>query len=144
MKPTVGRVVLYHANQRWWPAIITTVHSQRQVNLFVCNEDQEEKGFYVKNVETPAWRFNTPTSAVLMSRNNPGGWKLEELLAQMIEELRLKNVQLRASPNPVAAKVQENNVGIANLLMNAICLQQDSLAILDTLGPNKGPQEPRL
>lgn len=90
---------------------------------------------------------------VLMSRDNPDGWKLEELAGQLYLELTAKNKQIRESfidgtlpqkKSDVMLDILHNNNHIMTALKNIIYLQQDTMRRLDTLGVNKGPSAPRV
>ena len=46
--------------------------------------------------------MSTPTTKVLMSVGNPTGRKLEELLADIIQDLRVKNDALEGDASPTS------------------------------------------
>jgi hypothetical protein len=87
---------------------------------------------------------------VLMSAANPDGWKLEELLEQLREEVMEKNERLQGGEfgidaastrrMMVRATVREQNERIIALLMQAALIQREILADLATLGPDQGPR----
>jgi len=90
---------------------------------------------------------------VLMSRDNPEGYKLEELLQYIAADIEIKSKDLSdkiatadqtSAQTKVMSKVLENNNAIVMLLQSALKAQNDSLRALDTLGPNKGPAAPRV
>ena len=88
---------------------------------------------------------DTPNATVLMTAANPDSWTLEGLLARISMEIEAKSKQLEADPRPVAALVRSHNRQIVRLLSVAECLQRESLAALNTLGPDRGPRGiPRL
>ena len=76
---------------------------------------------------------------VLMSAENPEGWKLEELLSQMRDELMVKNRRIANDDSAVAQAVHQNNKMILQLLTGCENLQRDSLARLASLAPDPGP-----
>lgn len=76
---------------------------------------------------------------VLMSPENPGGWKLEELLAQLHREVSTKCAKIETDSRPPAKHVLRNNQQIMGLLKQAEALQRDSYDVLDAMGPNQGP-----
>ncbi len=83
--------------------------------------------------------MSTPTTPVLMSKANPDGWKLEELLAQLRLELHAKNDRIADDPRPTAKAVRANNLGMIDLLSVLEGRQRDTLARLDRLAPDQGP-----
>ncbi|WP_426315535.1 hypothetical protein ACN9MF_11480 [Methylobacterium fujisawaense] len=89
--------------------------------------------------------MSTPTTKVLMSAGNPTGRKLEELLVEIVEDLRAKNDDLEADPSPTSRAVRINNLGIIDCLALAGVRQLDTLRRLDLMGPDQGPRgTPRL
>lgn len=76
---------------------------------------------------------------VLMSRDNPEGWKLEDLLSQLRDEIVAKNRNIANDDRPAAQAVHQNNKAILQLLAGCENLQRDSLSRLDALGPDQGP-----
>ncbi|MCJ2051705.1 hypothetical protein [Methylobacterium sp. J-070] len=86
--------------------------------------------------------MSTPTTPVLMSAANPTGWKLEELLAQIAQDLRAKNDRLEGDTSSAARAVRVNNLGIIDCLALAEVRQRDSLRRLDALRPDPGPAGP--
>ena len=80
----------------------------------------------------------------LMSAENPTGAKLEDLLQEVIGEIMGKSRRVRlAAPGTharfVGQSVLNNNDQIIGLLQQAIAVQRQTLAHLDTLGPDQGP-----
>ena len=73
-----------------------------------------------------------------MSRENPDGWKLEELLEQIRFELGEKNELLRNDECVVSTKVRLNNSTIMLNLIECIALQNHTMQALDELGENQG------
>ncbi|MCJ2067794.1 hypothetical protein MKK75_03055 [Methylobacterium sp. J-030] len=89
--------------------------------------------------------MSTPAIPVLMSKDNPDGWKLELLLPQLCQELADKNARLAGDPSATAILVRANNVRILDLLLEAERLQRDTQARLTELGPDRGPSgRPRI
>lgn len=83
--------------------------------------------------------MSTPTTKVLMSAGNPTGRKLEELLVEIAEDLRVKNDALEADLSPTSRAVRINNLGILDCLALAGVRQLDTLRRLDLIGPDQGP-----
>lgn len=83
--------------------------------------------------------MSTPATKVLMSAGNPTGRKLEELLVEIAEDLRVKNDALEADPSPTSRAVRINNLGIIDCLALAGVRQLDTLRRLDLIGPDQGP-----
>ncbi|MCJ2102422.1 hypothetical protein [Methylobacterium sp. E-046] len=83
--------------------------------------------------------MSTTTTKVLMSADNPAGWKLEELLAQIAQDLRAKNDRLEGDASPTSKAIRINNLGIIDCLALAGVRQSDTLRRLNLLGPDQGP-----
>lgn len=76
---------------------------------------------------------------ILMSAENPNGWKLEDLLAQLRKELLIKTEKITGDSSVLSLKVQCNNLSILRHLHTAESLQRDSYALLATKAPDEGP-----
>lgn len=82
---------------------------------------------------------------ILMGRDNPHGWKLEDLLQVIGAEVVVKCQYIKDDARPVARAVLRNNQQIVGLLAQAEALQRASQDALDFLGPNQGPEgKPRI
>jgi hypothetical protein len=87
---------------------------------------------------------------VLMSVDNPTGWKLEELLEKIRIELESKNIALKdklynlpagevgQTKDIVMQCAQRNNSDILELLTRAIVLQKNNMEQFDRLGADQG------
>lgn len=75
---------------------------------------------------------------LLMSKTNPDGWKLEELLSVIKGELQEKNELIADDKCEVSLIVQENNKKIIALLDHSVMIQNETMRQLDTLGINQG------
>jgi len=82
------------------------------------------------------------TTPILMSADNPTGWKLEELLAQVRKELLVKTEKITGDESTESMKVQCNNLSILRQLFNAEALQRESIAVLAAKSPDQGPTGP--
>lgn len=76
---------------------------------------------------------------VLMSPENPGGWKLEDLLSVLRDEILAKTNKIKDDRRPVAVHVTRNNRAILSLLSTAEDLQRDNYAKLDAFKKDEGP-----
>jgi len=76
---------------------------------------------------------------ILMGRDNPDGYKLEELLEQLQREIVTKCEYIKDDPRIVAKQVLANNNQIIGLLFQAETLQRLSYDLLDAMGKNEGP-----
>ena len=76
---------------------------------------------------------------VLMSPENPTGWKLEDLLRELQSEVLGKCNKISADTRWQARRVLRNNEQIVGLLAQAEALQRDSYDVLDAMAPNEGP-----
>lgn len=76
---------------------------------------------------------------ILMSAENPDGWKLEDLLAQVQKELMAKNLKIIGDDSKLACFVRGNNYVILTHLIAAEQLQRKSYEELAKLRPDEGP-----
>ncbi len=76
---------------------------------------------------------------VLMSPENPDGWKLEDLFSQLQAEIVIKSAKIVDDARPVARLVLRNNQQIIGLLAQAEALQRGSYDALDAMAPDEGP-----
>lgn len=77
--------------------------------------------------------------SVLMSRENPDGWKLESLTEKLREEINSKSLNIASDPSVEAQLVTNNNFQIIGLLMQIEALQCESMVIMSQIGPDQGP-----
>ena len=77
--------------------------------------------------------------SVLMSRENPSGWKLESLTEKLREEINRKSLNIAGDPSFAAQSVTNNNFQIIGLLMQIEALQRQSFAVMSQIGPDQGP-----
>ncbi|MCG9780445.1 hypothetical protein L1D45_19665 [Photobacterium damselae] len=83
--------------------------------------------------------------SVLMSRENPNGWKLETLTEKLREEINRKSLNIASDPSFAAQTVTNNNFQIIGLLMQIEALQRQSFAVMAQVGPDQGPTgKPRI
>jgi len=75
---------------------------------------------------------------VLMGRDNPEGYKLEELLSMLQEEVQVKCGYICDDPRLEAKQVLRNNQQIIGLLAQAEALQRMSYDVLDSMSKNEG------
>jgi oligoribonuclease (3'-5' exoribonuclease) len=80
------------------------------------------------------------SESVLMTRENPSGYKLEDLAETLTEEITLKTQNIVNVETTEAQEVVNNNRQIVGLLMQIQSIQRNSLMIMDTLGKDTGPQ----
>ena len=95
-----------------------------------------------------------PKTKILLSREYPEGYKLEELLQLVITDVEIKSEDLSVklagktatgcNKTDVMCEVLQNNQQIVKLLRAALSYQLSSLSALNTLGPDKGPTAPRI
>lgn len=76
---------------------------------------------------------------ILMSVENPDGAKLEEVLERLQLEVNAKTDRLRGQNNPIANTIRDNNTAIVSLLAHAEGIQYETLTLLESLGPDQGP-----
>jgi hypothetical protein len=76
---------------------------------------------------------------VLMSVDNPQGFKLEELLKQLQIEVEEKTARVANDTSELAESVKCNNRQIVLLLSNAERLQRASFKLMAAKYPDTGP-----
>ncbi len=82
-------------------------------------------------------------SRFLVTDDNPDGYKLEEILAAIRNEIIARQTKIMDDKRPEAQAVLTNNINILGLLAQGIALAEDSTRILDkSFGPHtdKGPR----
>ena len=74
---------------------------------------------------------------LLMTEENPNGWKLEDLLDKVHNELNAKSQKILSSGHKEAKKVADNNKKVIQLLDYAKAIQEDTVERLakDTTDP---------
>ena len=77
---------------------------------------------------------------ILMSRDNPDGHKLEDLLVTVGQELSAKTSRLAGDRCPTAKFIVCNNQRIVDLLNMAVSIQRETLDELKKVGPDQGPR----
>lgn len=97
------------------------------------------RGNSVTPVSEPKPEQGEQRKPMLMSAENPNGWKLEDLLAQLSYEITEKSMKLLEDERPQATMVAANNAEIVMLLSQAASAQHNSLRVLSQLGPDQGP-----
>lgn len=76
---------------------------------------------------------------VLMTAENPTGFKLEDLLFTLQCEVEAKNEKILSDESALSLKVQANNLKILECLGEAERLQRDSYARLSEKSADEGP-----
>ena len=80
----------------------------------------------------------------LVTEDNPGGYKLEEIFAVIRKDMILRMTKILDDDRQVAQQVIENNIRILNLLTECIQVADDSSKILmKNFGPHQDG-EPRI
>lgn len=76
---------------------------------------------------------------VLMGSENHNGWKLEDLLSQVKQEVSEKINKIIEDESPQSQLVVRNNLAIIEHLGAAEALQRSSYIVLDAMRENEGP-----
>uniref|UniRef100_A0AB39C9R7 Uncharacterized protein n=1 Tax=Aliivibrio phage vB_Alvi_H905 TaxID=3234039 RepID=A0AB39C9R7_9VIRU len=93
----------------------------------------------VAHIIEAAQKIAVTGKPVLMSRENPSGWKLESLTEKLREEINRKSLNIAGDPSFAAQSVTNNNFQIIGLLMQIEALQRQSFAVMSQIGPDQGP-----
>lgn len=85
-------------------------------------------------------------TSILMSYENPTGYKLEELADALIKDMEIKTAKIDPNEGEVDQLVLNNNVLIIGALENIRDLQNESIAAMQQIGEDRGPyvKEPRI
>lgn len=80
-------------------------------------------------------------TTILMSAENPTGFKLEELLAAIVTDLHTKNEIMENEDSCTEAEriIRANNLKIIDKLERATSTQLNTMAYLKSLGQDTGP-----
>ncbi|MBM3556492.1 MAG: histidine kinase [Alphaproteobacteria bacterium] len=81
---------------------------------------------------------------VIVSRDNPSGWPLEELLAEIQNDIVRRSANIIDDHRPEARVVLHNNIEILALLTQAVKLAKESQKKLESLGPADPKGNPRI
>jgi len=79
------------------------------------------------------------SGTILMSRENPEGFKLEELAEKLRHEVQAKTLNIAGDPRIEAQTVVNNNAQIIGLLFQIEALQRQSFAVMAQIRPDEGP-----
>lgn len=93
----------------------------------------------VAHIIEAAQKIAVTGKPVLMSQENPTGWKLESLAEKLRTEINSKSLNIASDPSFEAQLVTNNNFQIIGLLMQVEALQRESMVIMSQLGPDNGP-----
>ena len=83
------------------------------------------------------------TTKLLITPENPNGWRLEDILAEIQNDIVRRTQKIIDDPRPDARAVLNNNVDIMSMLGKCVERALDSTRILDSLGPHEEGQ-PRI
>ena len=79
--------------------------------------------------------MSVTTTKFLLSPDNPKGWKLEDALQQIQNDILRRSTLIADDSRSEARAVLRNNFKIMNLITQAIETAEESARILDSLGP---------
>ena len=74
---------------------------------------------------------------LLVSPNNPDGWRLEDLLDEIQNDIVRRSARIVDDNRPEARAVLYNNIEIMQLLTTCSEKAHDSTRVLNTLGPSE-------
>ncbi len=81
----------------------------------------------------------------LATPENPDGWKLEDILKQLQNDIVRRSNKIIDDTRPEARAVLQNNIEILQWIGQCIDKAEDSTRILNSFGPSTGPGgEPRI
>jgi len=80
----------------------------------------------------------------LVTEDNPEGYKLEDILTQIRNDMLFRATKIMADQRPEAMAVMNNNIKILNNLAESIELAKNSSDILDKAFGPSDPGSPRI
>jgi hypothetical protein len=83
-------------------------------------------------------------SRFLVTDENPEGYKLEEILGTIRNEMFERATKIMDDHRPEAAAVMNNNIKILNHLAESIILAENSTSVLDKAFGQHDPNMPRI
>jgi hypothetical protein len=78
----------------------------------------------------------------LATDENPGGWKLEDILSAIQDDIVRRSNKIIDDHRDEARRVLHNNIEILQLLTECIDLARNSTKTLASLGPSRAPSGP--
>lgn len=139
----MGRTDEYSELKTFVAHVCRDVTKAAQIDEICINDILQafkQHGYIV--VEDPAGREPLP---VLMTRDNPDGFKLEELAEKLRCEIQAKTLNISGDPSIEAQTVVNNNAQIIGLLFQIEALQRQSFAVMAQIRPDGGPEgKPRI
>ncbi len=76
----------------------------------------------------------------LVTPENPSGWKLEDILTEIQNDIIRRSAKILDDPRPEARAVLHNNIQIMGLMTQCIERAKDSTRILLSLGPSRAEE----
>lgn len=83
-------------------------------------------------------------SRFLVTDDNPDGYKLEDILSAIRNEILQRATKIMDDSRPEATTVINNNIKILGHLAESIALAEDSTAVLDKSFGQHDPDVPRI
>lgn len=83
-------------------------------------------------------------SRFLVTNENPEGYKLEDILGAIRNEMFERATKIMDDKRPEAVAVMNNNIKILNHLAESIALAENSTMVLDKAFGQRDPAMPRI
>lgn len=83
-------------------------------------------------------------SGFLITDENPDGYKLEDILGVIRNEIFQRATKIMDDKRPEAVTVINNNIKILNHLAESIALAENSTSVLDKAFGQRDPKMPRI
>ncbi len=80
----------------------------------------------------------------LVTDDNPDGYKLEDILSKIRNEIIQRATKIMDDPRPEAVHVINNNIKILNHIAESIALAEDSTQVLNKAFGHHNPDVPRI
>ena len=80
----------------------------------------------------------------LATPDNPDGWKLEDILEQIQNDVLRRSTKIMEDARPEARAVLNNKIAILGMLADCVERARDSTRIVDSFGPASETSGPRI
>jgi hypothetical protein len=80
------------------------------------------------------------TTKLLITPENPDGWRLEDILSEIQNDIVRRTQKIIDDPRADARAVLNNNIEIMSLLSKCVERSEESTRILNSLGPHQEGQ----
>lgn len=80
----------------------------------------------------------------LATPDNPDGWRLEDILEQIQNDIFRRSIKIMEDARPEARAVLDNNIAILGMLAECVKRAKESTRIVQSFGPHSAASGPRI